>query len=1179
MKKQNTSFVNTLCFFIFQLKKIHLCWILLFGLVLYAQGQTILYVDIDATGSNTGTSWTDAYTDLQDALSLSNNNSSTNFQVWVAEGYYLPTVGFNLGGSGGGLGRDKTFYIKKNIEIYGGFSGIESQLSERDWITHTTTLSGDIGVPNDISDNSYNVVFIDGTTGNPITIATILDGFHIEKGYANTALPFSFFGGGIYNNGQGSGNVCSPSILNCSFSNNTAAGGGAISNNGRDNGVCSPQFTNCSFSNNNGFFSANAIYNDGGGNGICSPQFTNCSFSNTLSINGGLKITNFQTNNVLIENCIFWGNNPNNLVEVEEDNSIGTTLNYSIIQDGNPDGNVVLPPNITGSNNLDSNPLFLDAANNDLRLQPNSPAINVGNNSATGLIGITTDLAGNSRIVNSTVDIGTYENTCPLLGGGIHVKPNGGNIEDGSSWASPFTTLQDAIDLACKCPVREIWVAQGTYYPTVGFDMDSTGVIEAQEQAFYINKDIQIYGGFSGTEIQRSERDWITHTTTLSGDIGIPSENSDNSFHVLFLDGTTNPITNTTVLDGFKIENGNANGTTFPHRRGAGIYNKGDGSGSICSPSILNCSFSNNIAASSGGAIYNFGSSGTSSPLIMNCDFSNNTSNFGGAICNSGSNGGISNPPITNCSFSDNMATNSGGAICSSGSSSGISNPPITNCSFSNNTGNNFGGAIYNFGTNGTCSPPITNCSFSNNTAGNGGGAIRNVQTDNILLENSIFWDNSSTNGEDEISEDGANGTTLNYGIIDDGTPDGNITLPPNITGSNNLDSDPLFVDAANDDLRLQANSPAIDVGNTSATGLVGITSDLDGNTRILNGTVDKGAYESNFILACSDSFTDGIGDYDNDMNNSYTICSGTSDDVALNFTSFSMESCCDEMKIYNSNNSTNLIGTYTGSNSPGLVRSSNGSNCLTIVVTTNSTITDSGWEAEVICCDLVCYEDMDGDGFGDSASSSLGCGTCNTGFVEDNTDCNDDDPTDTDVVINDNPIVQGDYIYNNSITSTGTMNVGGGRVNFQAGTEVVLGVNFVSAEGSDLWIRISNDCSVPPLPFVQPEQENVVEFFEEKNIENVEEKNIPQKAQLALSPNPTQVETTIAFSVPENGWTNLAIYNNTGTLVQQLVENNRLEKGNYNKLVSTSSFSEGIYFVVLQTEQEVITRKLIIIE
>ena len=139
--------------------------------VVGGEGQTfipsVIYVDADATGADNGSSWADAFTDLQDALALAATIDVDPLAIWVAEGTYYPTDGFD---------RRATFELFTGIAVYGGFSGVETTLEERDPDTYETVLSGDIGTPDDNFDNSYHVIVavdVDGGT---------LDGLMITEG-------------------------------------------------------------------------------------------------------------------------------------------------------------------------------------------------------------------------------------------------------------------------------------------------------------------------------------------------------------------------------------------------------------------------------------------------------------------------------------------------------------------------------------------------------------------------------------------------------------------------------------------------------------------------------------------------------------------------------------------------------------------------------------------------------------------------------------------------------------------------------------------------------------------------------------------------------------------------------------------------------------------------------------
>jgi len=90
-------------------------------------------------------------------------------------------------------------------------------------------------------------------------------------------------------------------------------------------------------------------------------------------------------------------------------------------------------------------------------------------------------------------------------------------------------------------------VAQGTYYPTTGID---------QTISFQLKDGVAIYGGFAGSDNLTASRDVTAYPTVLSGDIGLPNDIIDNSYHVVAADG----VNATAILDGFTITDGNASG-------------------------------------------------------------------------------------------------------------------------------------------------------------------------------------------------------------------------------------------------------------------------------------------------------------------------------------------------------------------------------------------------------------------------------------------------------------------------------------------------------------------------------------------------------------------------------------------------------------------------------------------
>jgi hypothetical protein len=284
-------------------------------------GGRIIYVDTDANGANNGSSWTNAYNYLQDALADA-SSAKRPIEIWVAEGIYTPDK--NSAVPDGTGDRRATFELINDVIIKGGFAG--GQLDVRDIGAYETILSGDlngddVGVANleDLryettrAENSYHVV-----TSNLTDETAVLEGFVITGGNARSTGGgmYSYYGtsilidctfsgnsadnsgGGMYNYGG------APILIRCTFSGNSARiEGGGMYNYGRVP-ILIPILTNCTFSRNS------AKVGGGISNVSCSSTLTNCTFSGNSAINGGgmSNLGSYRTLTTTLTNCTFSGN-------------------------------------------------------------------------------------------------------------------------------------------------------------------------------------------------------------------------------------------------------------------------------------------------------------------------------------------------------------------------------------------------------------------------------------------------------------------------------------------------------------------------------------------------------------------------------------------------------------------------------------------------------------------------------------------------------------------------------------------------------------------------------------------------------------------------------------------------------------------------------------------------------
>lgn len=218
--------------------------------------QNIRYVNQNVSGGlQNGTSWENAYIDLQEALQIAQPND----QIWVAEGIYYPTAT---------LDRTISFELKRGVKLLGGFHGTEHQAGERNPEIYQSRLSGNIGNLASSSDNSIHVV-----KGRGLDINTLVDGLVISDGYSVGVdnMPSDAYGAGLYLLGAPDITQGGVLIANCRFENNHAGGAGggmAIITDDTDdpdfvNVWCNPVLRNCVFEANKANVIGGALLKEG----------------------------------------------------------------------------------------------------------------------------------------------------------------------------------------------------------------------------------------------------------------------------------------------------------------------------------------------------------------------------------------------------------------------------------------------------------------------------------------------------------------------------------------------------------------------------------------------------------------------------------------------------------------------------------------------------------------------------------------------------------------------------------------------------------------------------------------------------------------------------------------------------------------------------------------------------
>ncbi|MDN5210813.1 gliding motility-associated C-terminal domain-containing protein [Fulvivirgaceae bacterium BMA12] len=513
-------------------------------------------------------------------------------------------------------------------------------------------------------------------------------------------------------------------IFNNHFLENTAGkNGGALMLQSFFNDEFNVQIANNIFNSNQAQSFGGAIFSNSSDNqeGSKNVDVINNTFSNNIGAQAGLAIYNSQFNGfneMDVVNNIF-AENANNGDDVIGNNGGTVTMGNNLIKAG-------LPANITDNgNNIFTDPEFFNIDLGDFHLRTSSPAINSGDNNSV-LDDAPFDFDGNLRIRHETVDMGAYET------GAIFVDQNATGNNNGLSWQDAFVDLQSA--LAATKYNKEIWVAQGTYFPTTCQD-DCTE--EERAISFHVPDSVRLFGGFNATENEREQRNWEQNSTILSGDIGIENDSTDNTYSVIMMQNSTPG----TTIDGFIIEKGHADASgidAIGSSSGGGINVEMLGSLSAeVHVHLSNLIIRNNFGGGGGGIRMTI-TTGVLSPQFNNILFENNSSSllnvtsFGGAVMLSSNSFTAFNPVFLNCVFKENRCGNDGGALATLlGNNTGNATSPslrIDSCVFENNvvTGvNSRGGAIYSrIIGNITTQSIISNTLFENNKAEGHGGAV-----------------------------------------------------------------------------------------------------------------------------------------------------------------------------------------------------------------------------------------------------------------------------------------------------------------------------------------------------------------------------------------------------------------------------------------------------------------------
>lgn len=630
-----------------------LCSISLFLLSAIGQAATF-YVSPTGDDANDGSSWAAAKKTIQAAVDLTENGDC----VFVTNGLYYvggrPTPGYSLANR----------LVITNAITVRSVNGPQY-----------TSIAG----AGPYGSSAVRCVYLTG--GGEISGFTMTNGCT----YGNDADAQNTDGGGVFIHTSGivsncvlSGNYAlsgggvisylGGTVQNCLITGNESVGGGGVRFSDAPNALVE----NCTITENRAVANYGFIGVGGGVHIYHTGILRNCLVANNCAAGqGGGVYIDWGSRGAYVESCTVAGNTAPtdggfaNVID-------GAYVNNSIIF-GNANGNwsggaysyCCIQPAAAGTGNISSDPLFVDAASGNYRLQYGSPCINAGINS--DWMDSAVDLDNNPRILYGTVDMGCYEWQEPAPA--FYVSPFGNDANDGSSWALAKQTIQAAVDIAGSGDT--VWVMNGTYSaggrPASGFAITNRLVVT------------------NGATVRSVNGPGVT-TIVGAGPMGY------SAVRGVYLCNSQ--------LIGFSVTNG-ASGPRM-EQVGGGILLKGDSL-------VSNCVISGNSAEEGGGIAVHSESGAVVNSLIMD----NHATLTGGGVLLQWDSG---RSYVSRCRILGNVSDGTGGGV------SFYHRGSIYNSLIEGNTAGRAGGVWVDWsGYNG---PDITiaNCTVVNNSADENGG-------------------------------------------------------------------------------------------------------------------------------------------------------------------------------------------------------------------------------------------------------------------------------------------------------------------------------------------------------------------------------------------------------------------------------------------------------------------------